>query len=122
VPTQLRDLAVIVSRQHTHAHRALELKPGTVLSLFEDTDAFRRPERFAEFLSACECDARGRLGLEDREYPQADYLRNAFAAVQGVTLAESEKQGLAGAAFGEKLRAKRLAVLAALKRNDPEAP
>jgi tRNA nucleotidyltransferase (CCA-adding enzyme) len=122
VPTQLRDLALIVSRHHTHVHRALDLKPGTLLSLFEDTDAFRRPERFAEFLSACECDARGRLGLEDREYPQADYLRAAFAAVQGVTLAESEKQGLAGAAFGEKLRVKRLAVLTALKRTGPEDP
>src|SRR4029450_4838950 len=82
VPTQLRDLALIVSRQHTHVHRALELKPGSVLSLVEEPDALRRPERFAEFLSACECDARGRLGLEDREYPQADYLRAAFAAVQ----------------------------------------
>jgi tRNA nucleotidyltransferase (CCA-adding enzyme) len=119
VPTQLRELAVIVSRFHTHAHRALELRADTLLSLFEETDAFRRPERFAEFLSACECDARGRLGLENREYRQADHLRCAFAAVQAVTLAESEKQGLAGAAFGEKLRARRLAVLAALKQTVP---
>jgi tRNA nucleotidyltransferase (CCA-adding enzyme) len=120
VPTQLRDLALIVSRFHTYVHRALELKPATVLGLLEDADAFRRPERFAEFLSACECDARGRLGLEEREYPQADHLRQAFATAQGVTLSESEKQGLAGAAFGEKLRSRRLAVLAALKRTSPE--
>jgi tRNA nucleotidyltransferase (CCA-adding enzyme) len=116
VPTHFRELALIVSRFHTHCHRALELKPATALTLFEETDAFRRPDRFAEFLAACECDARGRLGLEDREYAQADALRAAFAVAQAVTLSESEKQGLAGAAFGEKLRAKRLAALAAFKR------
>jgi tRNA nucleotidyltransferase (CCA-adding enzyme) len=121
VPTQLRDLGIIVARYHTHAHRALELKPGTILELFENTDAFRRPERFADFLSACECDARGRLGLENRPYAQADFLRAAFAAVLPVALSESERDGLAGPAFGDKLRKKRLAVLAALKR-DGEAP
>jgi tRNA nucleotidyltransferase (CCA-adding enzyme) len=122
VPTQLRELALIVSKFHTHVHRALELKPGTALQLFEETDAFRRPERFAEFLTACECDARGRLGLEDRPYPQADSLRAAIAAVLPVSLTENERQGLAGPAFGDKLRAKRLAVLTALRSSVPEDP
>jgi tRNA nucleotidyltransferase (CCA-adding enzyme) len=122
VPTQLRELAVIVSKFHTHVHRALELKPGTMLKLFEETDALRRPERFAEFLTACECDARGRLGLEDRAYPQAQLLRAAIAAVLPVSLTENERQGLAGPAYGDKLRDKRLAVLAALPRSVPEDP
>ena len=122
VPTNLRDLALIVSKFHTHVHRALELKPGTALKLFEDTDAFRRPERFAEFLTACECDARGRLGLEGRPYPQAEYLRAAIASVLPVSLTENERQGLAGPAFGDKLREKRLAVLTALQRPVPEDP
>jgi tRNA nucleotidyltransferase (CCA-adding enzyme) len=122
VPTQLRELALIVSKFHTHVHRALELKPGTLLKLFEETDAFRRPDRFAEFLTACECDARGRLGLEDRPYPQAEQLRAAIAAVLPVSLTENERQGLAGPAFGDKLRDKRLAVLAALPRPVPEDP
>jgi tRNA nucleotidyltransferase (CCA-adding enzyme) len=120
VPTNLRELALIVSKFHTHVHRALELKPATVLKLFEDTDAFRRPERFAEFLTACECDARGRLGLEGRAYPQAEYLRAAIGSVLPVSLTENERQGLAGPAFGDKLREKRLAVLAALKKPVPE--
>ena len=122
VPTQLRELALVVSKFHTHVHRALELKPSTALRLFEDTDAFRRPERFADFLSACECDARGRLGLEDRPYPQADFLRRLFAAALPVALSENERSGLAGPAFGDKLREKRLAVLAALKYPLPEIP
>jgi tRNA nucleotidyltransferase (CCA-adding enzyme) len=115
VPRTFRDLAVIVSRYHTHVHRAPELKPGTLLGLLEDTDALRRPERFYEFLSACECDARGRLGLEDRAYPQSAYLRAACEAAGAVTLSESERQGLSGSAFGERLRVKRLEALTQLK-------
>ena len=122
VPTQLRDLALNVSKFHTLVHRALELKPATVLQLFEDTDAFRRPERFREFLLACECDARGRLGLEDRPYTQADYLRSVFAAALPVALDENERQGLAGPEFGDKLRQKRLGVVAAMKRTASEEP
>jgi tRNA nucleotidyltransferase (CCA-adding enzyme) len=122
VPTQLRELALIVSKFHTHVHRALELKPGTMLKLFEETDALRRPERFAEFLTACECDARGRLGLEDRPYPQAERLRTALAALLPVTLTENERQGLAGPAFGDKLRDKRLAVLGTLQHTGSGGP
>ena len=111
VPKHFRDLAVMVSRYHTHVHRALELKPATTLKLFEDTDAFRRPDRFAEFLSACECDARGRGGLEERPYPQADHLRAALTAAAAVALSQTEREGLSGPAIGDKLRARRLAAL-----------
>lgn len=115
VPKEFRDLAVMVSNYHTHVHRALQLKPGTMLELFENTDAFRRPDRFNEFLQACECDARGRLGLEERDYPQARYLGEARDAGAAITLTEADRQGLAGAAIGEKLHQKRLEALAAFK-------
>ena len=108
VPKDFRDLAVMVSDYHTHVHRAEELKPSTMLELFEKTDAFRRPERFNEFLLACECDARGRLGLEQRDYPQPEHLRQARSAAAAVTLTEADRQGLQGSAIGEKLRRKRL--------------
>ena len=114
VPKDFRDLAVIVSDFHTHVHRALELKPSTMLELFEKTDAFRRPDRFNEFLTACECDARGRLGLEDREYPQREHLSRVRNATAAVTLTESDRQGLSGTAIGAKLRGKRLEAIAAL--------
>ena len=112
VPKDFRDLAVMVSDYHTHVHRAGELKPSTMLELFEKTDAFRRPERFNEFLLACECDARGRLGLEDRDYPQPERLRTARSAAAAVTLTEADRQGLTGTAIGEKLRRKRLDAIA----------
>ncbi len=113
VPRDFRDLAVLVSNYHTHVHRALELRPSTMLELFESTDAFRRPDRFNDFLVACECDARGRLGLEDRDYPQADFLREARSAVAAVTLTEADRQGLTGTAIGQQLRKRRLEALSA---------
>jgi tRNA nucleotidyltransferase (CCA-adding enzyme) len=115
IPNDYRELALLVARLHGNVHRAFELRPATVLKLLEETDAFRRPERFAQFLVACESDARGRAGLEERPYPQADYLRRAREAAAAVTLDAAERDGLAGAAIGEKLRAKRLKVLTEMK-------
>ena len=112
VPKEFRDLAVMVSDHHTLVHRAQELRPGTLLELFEKTDAFRRPDRFNEFLLACECDARGRLGLETRDYPQPELLRKARSAAAAVTLTEADRHGLTGTAIGEKLRRKRLDAIA----------
>lgn len=87
VPKASRDLALMVAEYHTHCHRALELRPETILKVLEKTDAFRRPDRFEQFLITCEADARGRTGLENRHYPQADYLRGAFAAAMAVDAA-----------------------------------
>ena len=114
VPNGFRELAVLTARHHAMVHRAAELRPTTVLKLLEASDAFRRPERFEEMLSACEADARGRTGLEMQPYPQREYLRRARTAAAAVTLDESERQGLAGAAIGEKIREKRLAAIKGL--------
>jgi len=84
VPSDCRDLAVAVARDHGNAHRALELRPGTVVELLERVDAFRRPERFEAFLQACECDFRGRPGYEDKPFPAPDYLRGALQAAQAI--------------------------------------
>lgn len=84
VPSDSRDLALLAARYHGDIHRAQQLRADTMLRLFRSADAFRRPERFAELLRACECDARGRLGLHDQAYPQADYLRHMFAAASAV--------------------------------------
>lgn len=84
VPRASRELGLLAAEYHTHCHRAFELRDDTVVKLFEKTDAFRRPERFEQFLLACEADARGRTGFEEREYPQADHLRAAFVAASGI--------------------------------------
>lgn len=88
VPNACRDLALLVAEFHTHCHRAFELRPKTILKVFEKCDAFRRPERFEQFLLTCEADARGRAGLEDRPYAQTGYLRGALAAAAAINARE----------------------------------
>jgi tRNA nucleotidyltransferase (CCA-adding enzyme) len=120
VPNHLRELAVITSRYHTHVHRALELRPDTVLKTLESCDALRRPERFANFLMACEADARGRTGLENREYPQRGYFLEARARVAAVVLTPDERRGMSGEQIGQELRKRRLAAIEALKAGTPK--
>lgn len=88
VPADCRDLAIAVARDHGNVHRALELRASTVVELLERVDAFRRPDRFAEFLQACECDFRGRSGYEDKDFPAPSYLARTLAAAQSVNAAE----------------------------------
>jgi len=115
IPNEYRDLAVHVAHYHGLAHRVFELRPATLLEMLEKTDAFRRPERFHEFITACEADYRGRLGFEARDYPQAEYLRGALAATQRVDIAPLREHGLAGEALGAAIRKERVQKLAALK-------
>jgi tRNA nucleotidyltransferase (CCA-adding enzyme) len=111
VPNACRDLGMLVAEFHTHCHRAFELRPKTILRVLEKSDAFRRPERFEQFLLTCEADARGRKGLEDRDYAQADLLRGAYAAARDIDAA-----GIAAVNEGARIpRAIRRARLAAVK-------
>ncbi len=124
VPKACRDLALLVAEHHGVCHRASELRPATVLRLLERVDAFRRPERFDEFLLACEADARGRTGLEHEPYPQAAHLRRALAIAREVT-ADSVAPDLEGAAIGKAIRDARLAALRealAAKPADAQSP
>ena len=115
-PGQYRELALKVCQYHTHCHRALELRGKTLLGLLQATDALRRAERFEAFLLACEADARGRRGLEQCDYPQADYLRRALAAAREVSAADFSAQGLQGKALGDAIASERVRRLEALRR------
>jgi tRNA nucleotidyltransferase (CCA-adding enzyme) len=114
IPNDYRDLAVLVARHHGVVHRAFELRAATVVDLFAHTDALRRPERFEQFLLACEADARGRKGLEQNPYPQATWLRQALNAVRGITPDEDDLRS-GGAEIAERLRRRRVAAVDALK-------
>jgi tRNA nucleotidyltransferase (CCA-adding enzyme) len=113
VPADYRELAELASLWHGHAHRAVELRPRTILKMLEGCDAFRRPERFRDLLVACEADFRGRGGLRHRPYPQAQLLRRAQDAALAVALTPQEREGLAGEEIGERLRLRRLEALRA---------
>ena len=86
------------------------------MKLLYATDALRRPDRFEEFLCACEADARGRTGREDDDYPQADYLRRALAVAQGVSATQFAEAPLKGKQLGEAINAERARQLEALRR------
>ena len=115
VPIYLRELAVITARYHTHVHRALELRADTVLKTLESCDALRRPERFADFLLACEADARGRMGFEQRDYPQRNFFSAARERAAAVALSEEDRRGLSGEQIGQELRRRRLAAIEEFK-------
>ena len=111
-----RDLAGLVAEWHTHAHRALELRTATTLELLERLDALRRPERFARWRLACEADARGRTGLEDRPYPQTAWLAQAREVAAAVPVQPLVERGLKGPDFAEALRLARLDALRAARK------
>ena len=116
VPAEHAALAALTCRHHLDAHRALELKPATVLQLLEAFDVFRRPGRMDPFLAACTADKRGRLQHADDAYPQADFLRAARDTARAVTAQPFVEQGLAGSAIGEAMHRARSAAIAALPR------
>jgi tRNA nucleotidyltransferase (CCA-adding enzyme) len=116
-PKDYKELALMVAQWHTHCHRALELKPATILKVLQSNDAFRRPERFLQFLLCCEADARGRTGFEERDYPQADFFRAALAAAQQVDIAAIQARGFTGKAFGDEVQHQRLQNLLQLKNS-----
>ncbi|MDH4555318.1 multifunctional CCA addition/repair protein [Pseudomonas sp. BN417] len=114
-PRDCQELALLVGEYHTHAHRALELRASTLLELLQSFDVYRRPQRFEEFVAASEMDARGRTGLEQRDYPQAAYLLGAAAAARAVAVQPLLEKGLKGAELGEALKGERLKALKAYK-------
>ena len=116
VPNMYRELGVLTARFHTHCHRALELRPKTLLNTLQGLDAFRKPPRFEQFLVACEADARGRQGLEDRDYPQAAWMQRVYQAAAQVPARPLVEQGLTGLALADALRIKRLAAIVEARR------
>jgi len=87
VPNLSRDLAILSARFHTHCHRAFELKDTTLVDTLKALDVRRKPDRFAEFVMICEADARGRLGMENNDYPQAAYMLEAAGILNSVDTA-----------------------------------
>ena len=116
VPVDCRELAEIVAREHGNVHRSGELNAAAIVRLFERCDALRRPDRFREALLACECDARGRLGLSDSAYPQRarlnDALSRAISADAAGVVAAAQARGISGPALADAVRAARVQAVA----------
>ena len=115
LPNAQRELALAVTREHLLVHRAEELRPGTLLQLLERMRAFQRGIFFEQALDACLCDARGRLGLEESDYPPPAFLREAAAAARAVQARDVMTPEISGAAVGEALSKARVERLSAWK-------
>jgi len=105
VPVDCRETADVVAREHGHIHRSQDLSAAALVRLLERCDAIRKPERFAEILLACECDARGRLGFEESAYRQRPRLLAVLAAVQSVVTREIAAQAAARGQSGPQVGA-----------------
>lgn len=103
VPNNFKDLAIKVSRWHLHAHKVKELRPETLIKLFQGLDAFRNPVMLQDYLIACKADATGRAGKQDTLYPNAEFLQQAYVAACDIDVAELMAKGLEGAKLGEAI-------------------
>ena len=116
VPTECAELAQVVAREHGNIHRSSTLNAAAIARLLERCDAWRKPGRFADVLLACECDARGRLGLQDSAYPQRARLAAALARAQSVAThlvaAEAQAAGVSGPKVGEMIMKERIRAIA----------
>ena len=116
VPLDCKELADVVAREHGNIHRSADFSAAALVRLLERCDAFRKPQRFADVLLACECDARGRLNLQESAYPQRAHLLGILAAAQSVVTSEiagaAQTAGLDGKKIGEMVHAARVAAVA----------
>jgi tRNA nucleotidyltransferase (CCA-adding enzyme) len=115
IPNKYRELAVISSRHHLQCHRLDEMRSDTILSKLEQMDAFRRPERFMKFLTVCESDARGRGGMQERDYPQAEMFKSFYIAAKNVDTSNINKSELNGKEIAIKIQELRISAIDKLR-------
>lgn len=115
VPSHYEQLALKVCEYHLHCHKAFELKPSTILKVFNAIDVWRKPEEFSDFLLACTADAKGRKGLEHKAYPQAKFLLAAAEAASKVSAKPFIEEGKQGKAIREAMDNEKLNVIKCIK-------
>ena len=117
VPNAHRQLAMVVTEYHLLCHKALELRPETILKLLKGLGALKSSQRLEAFLLCCEADARGRTGFEDRDYPSADFLRGAMQVASSTDISDLLEADVSGADIGRQLSLRQIAELTEFKDN-----
>jgi tRNA nucleotidyltransferase (CCA-adding enzyme) len=115
IPNEHKQLALKVCEHHLHCHKAFQLKASTLLGIFNQLDVWRKPDEFEDFILACQADFLGRLGFEDRDYPQATYLHSAMQAARQVSAKAFVEQGLKGIEIKEAMERSRLDAVKKIK-------
>ncbi|MPY23376.1 multifunctional CCA addition/repair protein [Shewanella psychropiezotolerans] len=116
-PNDYRDLALLVSDLHQNIHNIDQLRPETLIKLFDKADLWRKPQRLEQIALACEADAKGRLGLENEAYPQASYFKHAFETANSVAVKPIIDAGFKGAEIKQQLQIKRIEIVSEVKNN-----
>lgn len=119
IPNHIRVLARLVAEYHDLIHTVEKLRPETLLKLFDAIDVWRKPERLEQMVLTSEADARGRTGLENNPYPQADYLRQAYRVALEVSIPEVVAAGFTGIGIRDEVRRRRQQALAEWKKTQP---
>lgn len=120
VPNHIRDLACLVAEFHDQIHTAYKLRPATILKLFDAIDVWRKPQRLEQMLLVSKADYRGRTGWENKPYPQADYLKQAYEIANAVSTKQIIDAGFTGAEIKQQLNERRLKALDTWKKAQPE--
>ena len=116
VPNEYKELSLLVCEFHSHVHHAFELKPATIIKVFNRCDAWRKPERFAMILEISEADQRGRLGFENLPYPQHEFMSQCFKQAMNVDVQQVIADGFCGAAIRQELDKRRIRIIAQHKK------
>lgn len=108
VPNEFRELALAVCAQHGHIHRIAELGSDAILTILDQLDVWRKPQRLNDVLLCCEADHRGRLGFTDHPYPQKALLLQAYQAALQVNVQAVIEDGFKARAIKEELNKRRI--------------
>jgi len=111
VPNEYRDLGLIAAEFHTHCHKSHELNADTVYKVLKVCGAFQDDYKLEQFLLVCEADARGRLGWENKPYPQVERFRKALLACQTVKANTLQQEGFEGGRLGAELQKRQIAAI-----------
>jgi tRNA nucleotidyltransferase (CCA-adding enzyme) len=122
VPNSFKSLALLVMQYHTHCHRAFELRASTLTDMLAALGAFKSDSTMlSDFLLACEADAKGRTGFEDKAYLQADFVQKAAQAAASIDLSEILKHETEGPKIGAAIRHCRIEAVAEATKSYPLA-
>ena len=108
VPSYYQQLAELTCEYHTHIHKIFELRPETVVKLFNTFDVWRNPLRFMEFLLVCFADTRGRKGFEHTQYPQQEFALALYQAALKVDIQSIIAAGFENKAIRDQLNRGRI--------------
>ncbi|RDX36083.1 multifunctional CCA addition/repair protein [Kangiella sp. HD9-110m-PIT-SAG07] len=107
-PKDYQSLAIQVSRYHLHSHKMFELRAKTVHKVLKSIGAYKKEAVLEQFIIACEADFNGRLGLEDKPYPQGDLLRQCYQVSKKIDAQPFIERGYEGAKLGEAIEREKI--------------